>query len=1046
MRTFYPLVFFFLLTAPWALAQMKSFSPPAPDAPVVTEEDTRIQLTGYRPGVPAAAQALTGPSYRPIPALPMPSAGVTAVQALHDDDTGRPIFIRAHARELPAVSKGRSAEEEKAYAYLEALAPLLELDQPARQFEIRRVQMDELGMTHLRMQQYWQGIPVYGGELIVHLRDGEPEMVNGRYFPRPKLTELQPQWSREAAVRKVRTDLAERTTVRDLQRQERQIMDREAVQAELVIYHAKGKQEKEHLAWHVDIYPNFAENWHYFVDARTGEVLNSYNAICQVHHHRAVDPLDGPATATATDLSGQTRTINTYELGGQYIMLDASRDMFNAAASDIPNEPVGAIFTLDANNTSPFGSGSFQAGLISSPNNSWNNPNAVSAHYNAGKSYEYFRNTFNRNSINGQGGTIYSFINVTEDNGQAMDNAFWNGWGMFYGNGNFAFTQPLARSLDVAGHEMSHGVIQNTANLEYQNESGALNESFADVFGVMIDRDDWQLGEGISNTQVFPTGFLRDMSNPNNGGSSLSDNGWQPANVSEQYFGSQDNGGVHINSGIPNYAYYLFATNPNVGKDKAEQVFYRALTTYLVRSSQFVDLRAAVVQSCQDLYGQAEVDAARAAFDQVGIEGEGDNDYEEDLPQNPGQDYILFANFPTEDLFIATPQGELIFDPLVTGGIFNRPSVTDDGSYVVAVGQDKHIYGIAIDWNNLEIGVEQLSTSPIWGNAAIAKDGRRLAAVADPGEAPDFGPFIFVFDLERGEQQDFQLTNPTYTDPDLSDGLSTANVIGADFLEFDNTGEYLIYDAQSAVSTQFGANFEYWDIGLIRVWDNASNQFGDGFIDRVFANIPENASLANPTFAKNSPYVIAFDFFNAQTGEFFLLTANIQTGEIGQLFFNDQILHYPNYAPDDEAVLFDAFDNQGRYVIAGTLVDGTKLNPVGDPGIIIDHPEEANWGVWFATGDRELVSVEELFGPEAELTLFPNPASRMVTVSLNATEAAALQLELFDALGRRVHQQWLNVGPGPNQESLSVAHLPAGNYWLRLQAEGRSAVQQLVVD
>lgn len=1046
MRIFYFLVFVFLLTVQWGLAQMKSFSPPAPDAPVVTWEDTRIQVDDYRPGVPAAARALASPSYRSIPALPMPSRGVTAVQVLRDGENGRPIFIRAQARELPAVSRGRSAEENKAYAYLEALAPLLELDEPARQFEIRRVREDELGMTHLRMQQYWQGLPVYGGELIVHLRGGEPEMVNGRYFPTPELTELQPQWSREEAIQKVRTDLAEQTTVRDLQGRERQIMDREAVQAELVIYPDKGKQAEEHLAWHVDIYPNFAENWHYFVDAQTGDVLNAYNAICQVHHHRAVDPLDGPATANATDLSGQTRTINTYELGGQYILLDASRDMFDLAASDIPNEPVGAIFTLDANNASPFGSGNFQASLISSPNNSWNNPIAVSAHYNAGKSYEYFRNTFNRNSINGQGGTIYSFINVAEDNGQSMDNAFWNGWGMFYGNGDFAFTQPLARSLDVAGHEMSHGVIQNTANLEYQSESGALNESFADVFGVMIDRDDWQLGEGISNTQVFPTGFLRDMSNPNNGGSSLNDNGWQPANVSEQYFGSQDNGGVHINSGIPNYAYYLFATHPSVGKDKAEQVFYRALTTYLVRSSQFVDLRAAVVQSCQDLYGQAEVDAARAAFDQVGIEGEGDNDYQEDLPQNPGQDYILFANFPTENLFIATPDGELIFDPLVTGGINNRPSVTDDGSYVVAIGQDKHIYGIAIDWNNLQAGVEQLSASPIWGNAAISKDGRRLAAVVDPSEAPDFGPFIFVFNLENGEQRDFPLTNPTYTDPDLSDNLSTADVIGADFLEFDNTGEYLIYDSESLVSTQFGASFEYWDIGLIRVWDNASNQFGDGFIDRLFANIPENASLANPTFAKNSPYIIAFDFFNAQTSEFFLLTANIQTGEIGQLFFNDQILHYPNYSPDDGAVLFDAFDNQGRYVIAGTLVDDTKLNPVGDPGIVLDHPEQANWGVWFATGDRDLVSVEELFGPEAELRLFPNPASRALTVSLNAAEAAALQLELFDALGRRVHQQWLHVGPGPNQETLNVAHLPAGNYWLRLQAKGRSAVRQLMVD
>ena len=86
-----------------------------------------------------------------------------------------------------------------------------------------------------------------------------------------------------------------------------------------------------------------------------------------------------------------------------------------------------------------------------------------------------------------------------------MDNAFWNGYEMFYGNGIEAFNSPLAKALDVAGHEMSHGVIQNTANLEYISQSGALNESFADIFGAMIDRDDWKMGEDelISNGKTL---------------------------------------------------------------------------------------------------------------------------------------------------------------------------------------------------------------------------------------------------------------------------------------------------------------------------------------------------------------------------------------------------------------------------------------------------------------------------------------------------------------------------------------------------------------
>ena len=85
---------------------------------------------------------------------------------------------------------------------------------------------------------------------------------------------------------------------------------------------------------------------------------------------------------------------------------------------------------------------------------------------------------------------------------------------MFYGNGKNAFSSPLAKAQDVGGHEMSHGVIQNTANLEYVNQSGALNESFADVFGAMIDRNDWKMGEDIVNTSVFPSGALRDLEDP----------------------------------------------------------------------------------------------------------------------------------------------------------------------------------------------------------------------------------------------------------------------------------------------------------------------------------------------------------------------------------------------------------------------------------------------------------------------------------------------------------------------------------------------------
>src|SRR5205085_423648 len=120
-----------------------------------------------------------------------------------------------------------------------------------------------------------------------------------------------------------------------------------------------------------------------------------------------------------------------------------------------------------------------------------------------------------RNSINGQGGTIISVINVNQSPGVGMDNAFWNGKAMFYGNGNAAFT-PLAKSLDVGGHEMTHGVTEASAGLEYKNQSGAINESMSDCFGVCIDRGNFLIGEDVVKTSVFPSGALRNLQDPHN--------------------------------------------------------------------------------------------------------------------------------------------------------------------------------------------------------------------------------------------------------------------------------------------------------------------------------------------------------------------------------------------------------------------------------------------------------------------------------------------------------------------------------------------------
>ncbi|MCD8539852.1 MAG: M4 family metallopeptidase [Leadbetterella sp.] len=409
------------------------------------------------------------------------------------------------------------------------------------------------------------------------------------------------------AIRFAYTDLGRQSVVQKNGLMEK-LLSMDPDKGELFIYPGKNGSR---LVYHLTLRPNLLERWVYFVDAHSGEVIEKYNHTCT---------LDGVVQATSRDLNNIQQAFNAYQIGSQYVLIDTKKKMFRAGDSELPNSPVGAILTIDAKNARVDNEDMDLYHVVATNPGQWN-ATAVSAHVNASRSYDYYEQKFQRLSLNGNGGNIISVINITDEDGKGFDNAFWNGVFMGYGNGGQAF-KPLAGSLDVAGHEMTHGVIENTAKLEYRNQPGALNESFADIFGAMIDRDNWTLGEDVVNRSVFPSGALRSLQNPNQGGKN--DPGYQPMNMSQYEVlkdtPEQDNGGVHINSGIPNHAFYLFATAANMNKEKAENVYYHALTRYLGRTSRFLDLRLAVIQSAKDLYGEgAETQAARSAFDRVGI-------------------------------------------------------------------------------------------------------------------------------------------------------------------------------------------------------------------------------------------------------------------------------------------------------------------------------------------------------------------------------------------------------------------------------------------
>ncbi len=497
--------------------------------------------------------------------------------------------------------------------------------------------------------------------------------------------------------------------------------------------------------------------------------------------------MTGPMTATGTDLNNMMRTFNVYLSGGIYYMLDITQKMFNQDANE------GIIATYDANNTSTL---NLDYTYVTSTDNKWTQQAAISAHCNAVKTYQYFDTTFHRNSINGKGGNITSLVNVVEDDGSSMENAFWNGKAVFYGNGGNYF-KPLAGALDITAHELSHGVIAATANLEYYGQAGAVNESLADIFACMVDRQNWTIGENVTLQGYSPSGAIRNIADPHNLGDSTKLY-WQPAHTSEMFLGSKDNGGIHLNSGICNYAYYLLAAV--IGKDKAEQVYYWALQYYLTKTSGFIDLRVAIIQSARDLFGDGSraVAAAASAFNSVGIYEEEPVDATQVYEANPGEKLLLSYDTSVSDpvsLYMSTMAGTHYIGVTKTP-MKGKVSVTDDGSTVVFVSTDRKIRMLNTDLSNINERI--ISGNAFYNNVAISKDGHRLAATKIYSDAS-----IYVIDLVTGQSRQFILYNPTSSSADMNAG----GVIKASSVEFDITGEYLIYDAYNVISSNSLARY-----------------------------------------------------------------------------------------------------------------------------------------------------------------------------------------------------------------------------------------------
>jgi len=498
-----------------------------------------------------------------------------------------------------------------------------------------------------KYQLFHKNIKVENGVYNLHYQNGKLNSMNGEVF-RNENTVSNPTLSASAAF-----DIA----VKSVGAQKYMWEDAEYIAhneykkptGELVyipIVQENGKYTLV-LAYKFDIYaaePMSRDN--IYVDAVQGKVVYSDAIMKHTDGHKHLGNLSAyaenynPAAAVLfptlvpgnadTKYSGTKIIETTLAASGKYILHDTTRG--------------GGVHTYNLKKGTNYGS----AVEFEDDDNNWtsaefNNSNfddaALDAHWGVEKTYDYFKTTFNRDSYNGNGSILKSYVHY----GVNYENASWTGSEMRYGDGASMF-KPLT-AFDITAHELGHGVCQTTAGLQYQRESGALNEALSDIWGASVEytyapeKQTWLIGEDIAKTNPY---FLRSMSNPKAGSPPQPDTyrgiNWYPATIEEGCVSpnsnTNDNCGVHYNSGVINHWFYILSvgkTGTNdlgksysvtgIGIEKAAKIVYRLETNYLTGTSNFMAARNLGIQAAKDLYGEnsPEAIATQDAFYAVGL-------------------------------------------------------------------------------------------------------------------------------------------------------------------------------------------------------------------------------------------------------------------------------------------------------------------------------------------------------------------------------------------------------------------------------------------
>lgn len=922
-------------------------------------------------------------------------------------------------------------------------------------FEAKKQSVDKTEMAHQRHQQFYKGIKVEFGMLITHGFNGSVVSVNGELYNASELN-LTPSLSKTQGFERALIDThAQKYLWEDAL--ESKAMEYQKPEGELVIFPLV-KTGVVRLAYKYDIYAMLPiSREEIFVDAHSGEIL--YRNPIIKHANRLIsaketkqysDRVEAMATGNAATRYSGTKSIET--------TYDATLAKF--VLSD--NTRGGGIVTYNCERTPTRPSTHFVDN-----DNEWtaaefNNTNkdnaALDAHWGAEKTYDFWKNIFNRDSFDDNGSQIKSYVHYDDVLGGAgWDNATWNGSVMTYGDGN-SFN--ALTSIDVCGHEIGHGVCSYTANLAYQNQSGAMNEGFSDIWGTCIEQYGrngnlnapadtaypgsqavWKIGEDLATQPLRSMSYPLTRGNPDTfKGSSYTttadDGTCTPAS-------GNDWCGVHNNSGVLNHWFYILSAGKSgtnnapfsqrdtyavtgIGMAKAAEIAYLIERDYLTSNSTFADARVASLAVAGNLYCGSSPEYIAVTDSWFAV--------------NVGIKYTAYPN----DVNLKSLNNSIVvacntsFSPTV---VFENTGTSTISSVTISYSIDGGT-PTSTSWSGslpvcstqsfpFTIGALTRGTHVLSVTTTITSDGNAsnntrtsLIVVNDAGTVNQLNTFNTAADVlvaidEAGTNSMWERGSSTKTQ--LSNTVAGNSPVYATKLAGtypDKTKAFLVsqcYNLSNVASPVLKFNMAFdletdWDIIYMQYSTNDGSSWST-LGTSTDANWYTSSRLPNGTDC--------FNCIGSQwTGEGAL--TNPRGGINAQMReYSYSLAQFGNGGATPESnIMF-------RFVMHTD-------DAVAEEGVLIDN---------FVIDGTILATAENIFNT---FSVYPNPSKGTVTLSLSTN--SDVKVNLFDISGRNIYTKVFNNSDISFNQELKFNSLSKGVYILNVESDGKKASKKLVIE